>query len=225
MREYQHSHQKRDPNRAKLVETKVCCVCNINKPATEFRNAIRAPDGLSYICTECSAKKQSKKYWSDPKLARAIKNKKRIPQRKELARKAREHYANYPENHAKAMKKWREKNPLLAKQSTYNWRANNPSNVLAMHQRRRARKKNAVGDFIGEQFTHICEYYGGICLVYGRKIKLTADHVKPLSKGGSNYISNIQPLCGSCNSKKGAKHQDHRPAGWGNAFPQRLLTE
>jgi hypothetical protein len=41
----------------------------------------------------------------------------------------------------------------------------------------------------------------------GRVSVVTADHIVPLSRGGTNYIDNIQPLCFRCNSKKGAKVQ------------------
>lgn len=41
---------------------------------------------------------------------------------------------------------------------------------------------------------------------------LTPDHVVPLSRGGTNYIDNIQPLCGPCNSQKHAKTIDFRSA-------------
>jgi hypothetical protein len=43
------------------------------------------------------------------------------------------------------------------------------------------------------------------CLICGTSKRLTVDHVYPVSRGGGDEIENLQTLCHSCNSKKGAR--------------------
>lgn len=50
----------------------------------------------------------------------------------------------------------------------------------------------------------------GVCLKCGSKDKLSIDHIKPYSKGGSNDIKNLQCLCMPCNLDKGVKTIDYR---------------
>jgi len=54
----------------------------------------------------------------------------------------------------------------------------------------------------------IKQKYGFICVGCGikesKKTKLTVDHILPLSRGGEHIYINIQPLCLSCNCRKGA---------------------
>jgi 5-methylcytosine-specific restriction endonuclease McrA len=80
---------------------------------------------------------------------------------------------------------------------------------LVSNRNYRALKKNAVGTFSLEEWVLLKVQYGNKCPRCNKNepdIKLTVDHIIPLSKGGSNLIENIQPLCVSCNSYKSNRY-------------------
>jgi len=66
----------------------------------------------------------------------------------------------------------------------------------------RAIKYGASGSFTLAEWLGLCTQYGYLCAGCGAKQPLTADHIIPLSRRGTNDISNIQPLCKPCNSRK-----------------------
>lgn len=53
--------------------------------------------------------------------------------------------------------------------------------------------------------TSIYKRDGWACLHCGGTRDLTLDHIWPWSKGGPDTAENLQTLCRSCNSRKGAK--------------------
>lgn len=68
------------------------------------------------------------------------------------------------------------------------------------------------GHYTVAEFKALCEMYGNVCLRCGDKnAPLTPDHIIPWSLGGTNWITNIQPLCSRCNSQKNIKIVDYRP--------------
>jgi 5-methylcytosine-specific restriction endonuclease McrA len=76
------------------------------------------------------------------------------------------------------------------------------------NMRYKARKIEAEGSHTFGEWEHLKKQYGYICPMCGKNepdIKLTEDHIIPLSKGGSDNIENIQPLCVACNTRKHTK--------------------
>lgn len=118
---------------------------------------------------------------------------------------------------AEYQKKWWQKNKETRKEENRErarlWGKNNPSKKKAKDNRRRARINNSKGEFSHDEWIRLCNKYNNRCVKCGKKRKLTADHVVPISKGGDSYITNIQPLCKPCNSSKKDRHIDYRVKG------------
>lgn len=78
---------------------------------------------------------------------------------------------------------------------------------------RRARKQSVGGEFTTTEWQELKRKYNYMCLCCKKsepEIRLCADHIIPLSKGGINSIENIQPLCRSCNARKYVYIIDYR---------------
>lgn len=79
--------------------------------------------------------------------------------------------------------------------------------------KRRTRKTLAGGEYTSDEWYSLCKYYDFCCLKCNKKFpfnQLTVDHIKPVAKGGSSFIWNIQPLCIECNKTKGVSEIDYR---------------
>lgn len=78
----------------------------------------------------------------------------------------------------------------------------NPERIAHLKARRYARERNAEGKHTLEEWQELKMSFDNRCAICKEIKLLTKDHIRPLSEGGTDYISNIQPLCRSCNSRK-----------------------
>lgn len=89
------------------------------------------------------------------------------------------------------------------------YRKSHPERISHLKARRYARERNAEGSHTLEEWKELCKKWGDKCRLCLKKKKLTKDHIKPLSLGGTDYIKNIQPLCRNCNSRKWKKFYEN----------------
>ena len=159
---------------------KICTKCNVIKMFECFNKDKGAKDGFDGHCKDCK---------------RAY----RLTRRKEIIAQK----MAYQRAHIAKATKWtddyKKRNPLKRDK----WKKQAGRN-------RRSRRVQSIGKFTSAEWEELCTLYNNKCVCCEEIKPLTVDHVIPLSKGGTNYISNIQPLCRSCNSRKGTHSTDFR---------------
>jgi 5-methylcytosine-specific restriction endonuclease McrA len=89
---------------------------------------------------------------------------------------------------------------------TKHWRELNRGKSVQQVLKRHKRVRDLPGTYTYEEWEELKKKCNYTCIDCGRsepEIKLTRDHIIPVTKpGATNYISNIQPRCGPCNSRK-----------------------
>ena len=195
------------PNENPGIKEKKCTICKKVKPISDFYKDSQRSDGHYTKCKKCHAKMVKNWQINNPEkfkeLHRSSKRKNREPDRLYAKKWAREH----PDQNREKNQKWRSDHPNYGK----NWRKNNRDKTRHYTQNRRVRKEGNGGTLTVQEWNAILDFYGHKCLCCGRNdVKLTIDHVIPIFHGGKHCAENVQPLCGSCNSRKKDKTIDYR---------------
>lgn len=181
---------------------KVCKRCGAVRPVALFYKDKRYRDGYQPWCKPCYAE-----YRNQPT---------------EKAKQRERHLKRYA--NPAVRKAHREKSNAYFRQrwhSDADFRERKNKQTTVKNHRRRAQKKQLRGRFTLAEWNALCARYGHKCLCCGRSdVKLTADHILPLSRGGSNSIDNIQCLCKTCNNRKMTRVIDYRPDKGGTIYKQ-----
>lgn len=99
---------------------------------------------------------------------------------------------------------WGRKNKDKRKTAKNKWRAKNKELTNFLTRRYIYRKKNAIGRHSLEEIKWLYDKFP-TCPYCNTNKSNTIDHIIPLSRGGTNVLSNLIAVCVNCNSKKGSK--------------------
>lgn len=205
-------------------EGRYCNQCGQVKCHRAFSKDAKGKFGLSSWCKECvkshqqanldrinERRRENRREKADHYNAYNREFHRRNPEPKKA--RDRQYRQEHAEEISATLRSWREHNAEYVKASKREWKRLHREEDRIKSANRRALKKQVGGSFTLQEWRDLCAYYDYTCLRCGRRepeIKLSADHVIPLSQGGMNSIDNIQPLCFSCNSSKWNKAIDYR---------------
>lgn len=171
---------------------KFCRRCKGEFSLSAFGINRATKDGLHKMCKACRNADEKRLRKLNPHITRRA----NVRWRKKNPERAKFHRDKY----------FREHRELYAARATA-WLKAHPEAKLAYTAAYRSRLAGAKGKHTPAQLRELLKQQDGKCNACLCDIseKPSPDHIVALSRGGSNYISNIQLLCGLCNSRKHAK--------------------
>lgn len=196
---------------------KKCSRCGEEKPLTayyfETRRGKKTPRAK---CKTCHKAAVYARRAEDPERAKEIDARYREKNREKLLAKQRKWWARNGEKHNAARRQARKENPEHFRALERAWHHANKNSERVRSRidtenalRYALRKGRPVGDIRVERIDRmeVFRAFGGACQHCGRELSpayFHMDHIVALALGGHHVRENVQPLCVSCNCRKGA---------------------
>jgi 5-methylcytosine-specific restriction endonuclease McrA len=186
---------------------KRCPACNEIKPIDEFYKDPARKDGHHPTYKKCHARAVKKWQMKNTEKFKEMNKNWKKAHKKQRAEQSKKWAKAHPEYRQEAGKAWRASHPNYGEI----WRKKHRDKMNIYARLRRGRLASVRSELTKDEWEAVLEFYGHKCLCCrSTNVKLTIDHVLPISLGGTDTVDNIQPLCGPCNSRKKAKHIDYR---------------
>lgn len=193
---------------------KICSKCKTWRPIERYRKRLLSLDGYDYVCRECTNAKGREWRAKNKDRVRELNREFYEANREERKAYHRQYRVGHKDYFDEKIKEFRSENPDYHRDYMRKWSRDNPDKITELDNKRRAFKMGKPKSFTAAEWANLKKLYNYTCLRCGRRepeIKLTADHIVPISKEGAGTIDNIQPLCGSCNTAKHDRTIDYRP--------------
>lgn len=128
---------------------------------------------------------------------------------KSLAREKANRLAN-PEAHRRRTRAWQSKNKEHIRAYQVAYAKAYPEKLKASYKNAQAQRRGAEGRYTFNDIERIKAAQRGRCAYCRSQLddNLHIDHIVALSRGGTNWPSNIQLTCPSCNMRKKAKRPE-----------------
>ncbi|GIG62944.1 hypothetical protein Lfu02_73160 [Longispora fulva] len=127
--------------------------------------------------------------FSKTSAGRVVQHRSYWKRRTVLLAKGRRRYEEHGEQMRTTSKAWKDRNP-----DRVNWHT----------RKRRNRIVAAIGSHTDREWREMLRRHAGRCAYCGKQA-VERDHVVPLTRGGSDFVSNLLPACRGCNCSKNNK--------------------
>lgn len=185
---------------------KRCSKCGEEKLLSDFGKNKGKADGRTVYCRRCLREYNKASRAANPELAKESRARNKL----KMAVYGKEYRKTNAESITVRINVWNKNNPDKLRNRYVRYRAANYTTVRAREKAAAARRRDAVGHHTGADILEKYAQQGGLC--YWCQIPVPdsyhVDHVIPISRGGSNWPSNIVITCASCNLRKNAKMPD-----------------